>query len=145
MRKEVIFAIIIGLILGGVIIFGLQIANKSSQQASSIITTPTPISNQTTPTPSITPSNQNLTVSSPTNNSVVSIPSVKIVGRTYPNSSVAIYNDIDEQLIQSGPDGAFNADLNLQGGENLITITSQSESQTANLKITVIYTTAKID
>ncbi len=145
MRKEVIFAIIIGLILGGVIIFGIQIANKSSQQASSTIITPTPITNQSPPTPSITQASQNLTITSPTNNSVVSTPFVKVVGKTYPNSTVAIYNDIDEQLTQSGSDGVFSADLNLQGGENLITIISQSQSQSADLKITIIYSTAKID
>lgn len=145
MRKEVIFAIIIGLILGGVIIFGIQIANKSSQQASSTIITPTPITNQSPPTPLVTQASQDLTITSPTNNSVVSTPFVKVVGKTYPNSTVAIYNDIDEQLTQSGPDGVFSADLNLQGGENLITITSQTQSQSADLKITIIYSTAKID
>lgn len=145
MRKEVLFAIIIGLILGGVIIFGLQLANKSSQQASSTTATPTPITNQSNLTPTPTQTDQNLTISSPSNNSVVNTPTVKVVGKTFKNSPVAIYTNSDEQLVISGADGSFSADIALDGGENLIKITSQSDSASANSEVTIIYTTAKID
>lgn len=145
MRKEVLFAIIIGLILGGVIIFGLQLANKSSQQASSTTATPTPITNQTNPTPTPNQTDQNLIISSPSNNSVVNTPTIKIIGKSFKNSPVAIYTNSDEQLVTSGADGNFSTDLSLGGGENLIKITSQNDSTSASTEIIVIYTTAKID
>ncbi len=141
MRKEVVFAIIVGLILGLVILYGIQIANQSSKQAVSTTVTPTP-ENSTT----ITPNPVSLTILSPQNHAVVSTATVKITGKTFSNSSVAISDSVDDALVTSGTDGNFTANLNLTGGGNIIKFTVLKPDQTTDsTKIAVIYTSAKID
>ena len=141
MRKEVIFAIILGLILGGVILYGIQLSNTSAQNAASNTAEVTP-----TPTQTVTPDTKNLTVISPQDHSVVSTGTIKIVGRTIPNSSVAIQGSEDDIIVKADDTGNFTADFSVTGGENIIQVTSLSPDQkTETLTLTVIYTTAKIE
>ena len=76
MRKEVVFAIIIGLVLGLVILYGVQLANNSARQAANTSATPTP---EETLTPTPTPIS-GLMVASPNDHAVVNIATIKIVG-----------------------------------------------------------------
>lgn len=143
MRKEVIFAIILGLILGGVILYGIQLANESAQRAAATATNPAPTA---TPSASPTASATNLTIISPQNNSVVTTGSIKIVGRTSPKADVAIQSSEDDILVTADESGNFSADFSVSGGENIIQITSLSPDQKQeSLTLTIIYTTAKID
>lgn len=144
MRKEVIFAIIIGLFLGLVILYGIQLANQSTKKATGSSVTPTQEETTSpTPTPNIA---QGIIIISPQNHAVVNTNSVRIVGKTVANSTVAISDSEDDILINADKDGSFSTDIKLTGGANIINITSlKPDLTTDTAKITVIYTTAKID
>lgn len=144
MRKEVIFAIIIGLCLGVTILFGIRLANQSTK-AVSTTTNPTP----TEPGPVLTETPIQataITLISPKNHSIINSPTAKIIGKTLPNSPVAIVSSEDELLITSDNDGNFSADIELAGGENTIKATVLKTDQTTeSAQISIIYTTAKIN
>lgn len=141
MRKEVVFAIIIGLILGAVILVGWQLADQSAKQASSTSTTP-----QTKPDPDLseTPVVQSINVISPQNHAVVNTNSIKITGKTLPSATVAISDSEDDAIVTADIDGNFSVDIALTGGTNLIKLTVLKDDRTTDsTQITVIYTTAK--
>lgn len=141
MRKEVVFAIIIGLILGLVILYGVQLANRSAKQAAATVTAPTP-GETLAPTPTIT---AGLTVTSPSDHAVVNTSLIKITGKTTPDASVAIYSSEDDTLVTADKDGNFESDLELTGGENIITLTALKPDQTTEtVQISVVYSTAKL-
>ena len=143
MRKEVVFAIIIGLILGGIILFGFQIANQSAKEAASPATQSGQVTSAT-PTPTIAMSN--LTLTEPENHAVVNTSTIKISGKTKPNSSIAIESETDDALLTADSTGSFSADFKLGGGENLIRITALlPDEKTESLEISIVYSTAKFD
>lgn len=141
MRKEVIFAIILGLILGGVILYGIQLANSSAQKAAISST------NQPTPTASVSPTpTASLVITSPQDHSVINTSTIKITGKSLPNSAIALISSEDDILVTADTSGNFNADFKLTGGENVIEISALSPDQKIETtKISVIYTTAKIN
>lgn len=143
MRKEVILAIIIGVIFGGVGLYGLKLANQTVvsqkiEEPESI--TPT-IS--TTPTPSIT---DTINIDSPTDHSVSFNSTINIKGRTRPNSPVAITVENSDEIVQSDTQGIFSLDVTLVGGENNITVSvPQQNGEVMTKTISVIYTSTTID
>lgn len=142
MRKEVIFAIIIGLVLGGVILFGFRIANQSAKEAASPATASGQIAS---PTPLPSASQSNLGLTEPLDHAVVNTSSIKISGKTLPNSAIAIESETDDTLLTADESGNFSTDFALTGGENIIKVTALLPDQkTENLEISVIYTTAKL-
>lgn len=144
MRKEVVFAIIIGLVLGLVILYGIRVANQSARQAATTSTTPNP-EEMVTQIPSPTPVS-GLTIISPTDHAVINTSTAKITGKTVPGSTIAIYSSEDDGLVTADKDGNFSLDLKLTGGENIIKVTALKPDQTTeSTQITVIYTTAKIN
>ncbi len=143
MRKEVVFAIIIGLILGVVILVGWQLADQSAKQAAS--TTVQIPQGKPDLAPPETPVAQSIDVISPQNHAVVNTDSLKITGKTIPNALVAASNSGAEAIVTADKDGNFSIDLALTGGENVIKLTVlKDDLTTASTQITVIYTTAKI-
>lgn len=144
MRKEVIFAIIIGLTLGLVILYGIRIANQSTKLAASTSVTPAA---QETGSPTIAVENDSgLTIISPKNHAVVNTDTIRIVGKTVAGATIAISDSEDDLLVTADNNGNFTADLELIGGGNVIRFTVlKPDLTTISREITVIYTTAKID
>lgn len=138
MRKEVIFAVIIGVLLGGVILYGINLANNSvgpkdnnTEQAD----------NSKIQSPTKDNTNQIL-ISTPQNNSVTTDESLNLKGSTLPNSNVAIVSENDDILTTADTEGNFSATINLISGENLITITALDNKQASvSAQIHVIRTT----
>ncbi len=141
MRKEIILAIVLGVLLGVVIIFGINLANQSSSN------TPTQPGNQTTPTTTVTPTpTPSLQVISPNNNSVSFEDTVTLVGKAKPESWVAIIWEENENIIQSDQTGNFSQEISLVGGENIIQLTATNgQDYQESTNITIIYTTAAIN
>jgi hypothetical protein len=143
MRKEVVFAIIIGLILGAVILVGWQLADQSAKQAVST-TAQTPQANPDLAPPE-TPVSQGISVIFPQSHAVVNTDSLKIIGKTFPNASIAAIGAEDEAIVTADKDGNFSVDLTLIGGENVIELTVLKDDLTTDsTKISLIYTTAKL-
>jgi hypothetical protein len=144
MRKEIIFAIILGLILGGIILYGLRLANQATKDLTLIQTTPTPES-QPTDT-EIAPDNKSiLTITSPLDNSVSSIDKITLTGSGPANTDLAIIAENYQEFIQTDNQGNFGQEIDLISGENEISVSLVNQNQLETQQITVIYTTAKID
>ncbi len=137
MRKEVLFAVIFGIVLGGIILFGINLANNS------VTNTQTATKNdiKATPTPTPNTSPKKLEIISPQNHSVVVEKTLTISGKAVPFSNVAIVTESDDLIISASEEGTFSAEINLIGGENTITVTDLLEDHTFETQIiTVIQT-----
>lgn len=122
MRKEVSIAIIIGIILGGVILYGIKIANDSTNNLSG--PTPTPTSAiLTTPTPTGSENNNpKISITSHSSGQVLFEKDITIVGKTLPNKNISIIWEDDESVFMTNDLGEFSQKLSLTSGENNIQI-----------------------
>ena len=142
MRKEVILAIIIGIILGAVVLYGLKIANQTVENQNTETTQLTPTMS---PTPLPTPT-ETLTIDTPSNHSVSFTPTINLKGKTKPLTPIAITVETIDDIIQSDDQGNFSTEVTLIGGENLITLSIPTQDGTTSSKsITVIYTSSAIE
>ena len=135
MRKEVILAIIIGLLLGSVLVYGLHRANQAmlpqdqtDQQAS------------TQPEAEPTPTSL-LTVYSPQDRQIFENETATISGQTQPGNALIIITEQDELTPQVDDSGNFTQTIELIPGGNLIhisavTATGQRQDQYLNLVFT---------
>lgn len=145
MRKEVIFAIILGIALGAIILYGSQIANQAAKDAalpqnpveSLIAATPT-----STPSPTLT--KNLLTITKPQNNFVSASSELDITGKAPAKTTLALISESDEQIIETDAEGNFASIVTLIGGENEITITGLIDNQPQSVSLTVIYSSAEI-
>ncbi len=136
MRKEVLFAVIFGIILGAIILFGIRLANKSVSNLNLNKETATPSSE-----PAGTLTKKSFEIDSPQNHSVLTEKVITLTGRALPNSTLAVISEVDDLLIESSPEGTFSAQLNLVGGENTLTVTTLlKDNLTESQSITVIQT-----
>lgn len=139
MRKEVILAIIIGVLLGGIILFGINLANKASKLNSGGENVENTNENSS---PSIVKKSPDLvSIIFPQANAVVTESVLTLKGSAKPNSTVAIISENDDILATIDSSGNFSSLINLISGENMITVTVVDENQaTASSTITVIRT-----
>lgn len=139
MRKEVILAIILGVFLGGVIIFGISLANKS---VTNTTTTPSPA--QISPEQKLDVATLQLTY--PEDNDVIFQDTVLLTGKTIANAWVAIIWPEGESIIQANQSGNWEQEIELIGGQNIIEITSTNGAEfQESLQFSLIYTTANIN
>lgn len=145
MRKEVILAIIFGGILGGVILYGINLANNSVQSNNpQAITTPTPLIPSSAITPAPTSSALNITY--PENHSVFFENSTTLKGTTTPNANVVVLTEANEVITTADNNGSFSSPVDLIAGENQITVTSyDTKDASTSASISIIYTSNKID
>lgn len=140
MRKEVILAVIIGVLLGGVILYGIYLANNSSKTG--LADQDSKDNTQETSTTVITPANQ-ISIIFPQDHSVVTESQLTLKGSTKPNSSLAIVTESDDIITTSDNSGNFSSLINLINGENMITVTVVDELlATTSATISIIRTTS---
>ena len=119
MRKEVLYAVIFGIILRGVILYGIRLANNSANilpmddEAASV-----------SAQPSQTPVTESFQIITPQNHAVLTEKSISLTGTGLPGTSLAIVTELDDLIIEISPEGSFSAQINLLGGENTITLTN---------------------
>lgn len=148
MKKEVLLAIIIGIILGLIIMAGAKfnsIKNLITAENSNpeILDTVSPVPT-TTPTPTPEPALA-ISILSPENESLVDTSPVELAGKTSPLSTVVIIAEEDEVILRSSEQGDFKAEVDLIGGENIIEITAyDSEGREAKTELILTYTTTDI-
>lgn len=143
MRKEVVFAIILGLTLGLILAFGVYRANKATN-------TDVTASNNTnpTPTPTLAASNSGtLNLVNPQDGQIFNSPIATVTGSTKAGNMITIISENDELFVKPNADGSFEAEVKLDNGVNNLrvsTFTPTGDRQDVNLK--VVYTTAvKVD
>lgn len=142
MRKEIIFAVVLGVILGTIILYGSYIANKATSQ--STITLDTQKVVETPPTITLTPTTTPLTITFPRDNYVSFTDQITITGTGPITSPIAIISENNEYIIDTDATGRFSTDITLVGGENDISLTTYNDNQIGTVKLTIIYTTADI-
>jgi len=131
MRKEVLFAILAGAILGIIIAFGVWRANISLQKEVVEITpTPTPTSQ----------SAKLLTVAKPENYQVITSIPTSVTGISAVNSHVVISTDNDDFLIKTNNKGEFQKDIELNAGFNSLQFSLIGENIYSE-NISLIYST----
>lgn len=135
MRKEVLFAIILGVGLGVAVAFGIWRANQAlapREQAQNQNTVPTP-----------GPENfSELVITDPENQTVVFQDSVTIRGATTPGTTLAILTSDDEYILEADKEGGFEQEVKLVGGPNEIKVISFDESGgTSEERLVVVFTT----
>ena len=140
MKKEVLFAIIIGFALGLAITFGIRTANKAFQgptqeEAPLEETQPTP-----TPQPGLS-----LIITSPEDNFISDQETTEISGRTASQAIIVVLYPEGEKILEADQDGRFKTEIDLAGGDNEIKISSyDNENNEASQILTVVYSTTEI-
>lgn len=143
MRKEVLVAIIVGVLLGSAVAFGIWRVNSylASKQNSTSSTEQSPLQQEEKPV-----STSQLIITQPEDNSVSSKNSVTIKGSAAPNSTIVIIGNSSELMTQSGSDGSFEQDIDLDGGANNITIIAyDDQGNESKQSLIVVYSTEFTD
>lgn len=134
MRKEVVYALIAGSILGIIIAFGIWRANiafKSEQNTTS-----------QTPFPEAPSSKSGITLAKPDNLSVVSSETVTLTGISSNNSWVVISSESEDYFVKPETDGNFAYEIKLEGGANrLIAFGINSAGEVSWAALTLIVST----
>lgn len=145
MKKEVLFAIGIGVALGLILTFAIYSFRSSPSKNFSFVS---PLPDQASDTskiptqPTISPS---LTLISPLDESISKEGKTKIVGVAPPKSWILILSEKGEKLLQTDNQGNFETEITLISGENEIEVKCFDQNQEiANKIITVVYSTAEI-
>lgn len=141
MRKEVIFALIIGVLIGGVFLYGIKLANSSA-----LLPASEPVTKNDLPQPTPTQSVNQIKIVTPEDHAVVFESILPIKGSTVPGSTVVIVSDDDEKIIDTDNNGSFDTTISLTGGENNILISAFSQdTPLASVSMQIIYTTNVIE
>ena len=136
MKKEIIFAIVLGLGLGLIVTFGIYTARNT------IITHTTDVAATPIATPAATPADASLTVFSPDDESIQFDNDVKVTGTTFANSMVVIFINNTSNITQADASGNFSIETTLDAGSNVITIRALDQNgNQAEQQRTVIFTT----
>lgn len=136
MKKEVLFAIFLGLGLGLIVTFGIYTArNVILHRSDEVELTPTA-------TPGTAPTDASLSVFSPLDESVQFDNKAKVTGTTYPNAHVIIFVNNAAQITTADGSGNFSIDITLNAGPNVVTVRAlDNNGNQAEQKRTVVLTT----
>lgn len=143
MKKEAIFAILIGIIVGLGITFGIYTIRKNKtsqidQQMQSLET-------EATPTPEA-PVNDKLLITSPKDESILADTSLRISGNAEPNEMIVVVVNDKEYITQADSIGAFAQDVELEVGGNVIDVTSiAADGKQTTVTLNVAVSTASLD
>lgn len=142
MKKEIIIAILVGLVLGLIITFGIYTANQAIKNQNQTTNLP---ANGTTPSPSPVNTHK-LEITEPENNLVIKKDKIIVSGITEPKNSVAVLTEESNELVLADEEGVFSAEVKLVSGANEIKIISIDKNNQKQEKIlTLVYSTAKIE
>ena len=142
MRKEVLIAIILGLILGSILVYGIYTAN----QASSTYTDNSTKETSQDQTEDSHPDKQTLSISSPQDGDIFYSPQATISGQTDPQNALVIITENDHLIPNINEDGSFSQSITLIRGGNLIQVTSITPAgQRQDSYLNLVYTSPPTD
>jgi len=140
MKKEVLFAIFLGLGLGLVVTYGIYTARSAFLKH--------PLQPEVSPsaTPAASPTDSALSLFSPEDESIQLEDSVKVTGTTFPNAHVIIFVNNTSSITDADTTGNFSVEVILIEGANVITVRALDDNgNQAEQRRTVIYTTTDLD
>ena len=136
MKKEIIFAILLGLSLGLIITYGVYRAKMTLQQP---IQKEDKISPSTTPQPT---NNSSLLLISPEDEIITDLAKINVSGSTTPDSFVIIIVNNQDNITTADQTGNFSVEVELEAGSNVIRVHALKEDGTSIVEErTVIYST----
>ncbi|MBI2590331.1 MAG: hypothetical protein HYW33_00410 [Candidatus Blackburnbacteria bacterium] len=140
-KKEALFAIFLGSVIGLAIAFGLWRANRALLPAKQVEATQSP-------TQTLAQKAENkiekssLLVVRPQNNAVVTTEKISVEGSSTPNSTVVVATNDSETILQTGKNGEFAGNVELSGGPNQINVISfDNTGAESSTSLTVVYST----
>lgn len=137
MRKEVLFAILAGVVVGAVVAFGVWRANNALKVKESQTTTPSQTSE-----PEIEKPEFDITLASPEHLDVITDSPTVLSGITNQNVWIVISSFESDYIIKSNPQGSFEEEVELTGGVNEILITAFDDNgNPAEEALTIVYST----
>jgi len=143
MKKEVLIAVVSGLILGLIITFGIYTTNRSlGQQRLKKIAEEENIVPSAPPSSTI---NKKLSIISHQNFDLINQSKITLSGIAWPEAVIAVITESNQFLSECDEEGNFTVDFNLIKGFNEITVIATDETgemQKQNLVIT--YSTHEI-
>ncbi|MBU0578446.1 hypothetical protein KJ628_00500 [Patescibacteria group bacterium] len=138
MKKEMIISVLVGLVFGLIIVYGVYTAQDSLSTTSQSIE-----ELNVSPSPDLEViENGILALHSPEDEIVVNEPAITITGTTKPESYIVVFINDNENIITSDEAGHFSVKGELELGSNIIEVHALDEDgQTVVIERTVIYTT----
>lgn len=138
MRKEVVWAIVAGIVLGLVVAFGVYRINSTiSSKKTTAGNRPTP-----SPTPS-TPQEFKVVLDQPEDDDVLTQNSVNVTGITKSLAFVTFSGEDGDFLVQADNSGAFSQSVDLVPGINQIKVTAFDPSGNQNAsEVLVVYSSS---
>ena len=137
MKKELFLAILIGLLVGLVIVFGVyrtKILFTPKNKGTTLESSPSPEASADIIS--------NLVIHSPLNESVQEEENITIAGSTNHNEFIVILVNEEEFITTADESGNFSISTQLETGSNIIQINSINEDgKLTTEELTVIYTT----
>jgi len=141
MKKEVFFAIFLGLSLGLIVTYGVYTARRSLSSPTSFLRS----NNQATSTESAQVRNS-LVIFSPEDESIQSVKEVRISGTTDPEAMTIIFLNNQPNIIKADKSGNFSIQGTVQQGANIILVrTIDGEGNTAEEERVVVYSTTSLE
>lgn len=135
MRKELIWAAVVGISLGLVIAFGVWRVNANLKPKNNLI--------NNTPRPKANPSEFQIVLDKPQNNDVVVEGAITVSGITKPLSWITVSGEEEDYFIQADDKGVFVQETNLISGINQIKVTAfDAEGGQSVEKVLVVYSSA---
>jgi hypothetical protein len=124
MKKEILFAILIGLVMGLFITYGIY----HSQRSSEVNQTTSNIEELNEVTPTTDPQkNGKLTLYSPEDESIIAESSIQVTGKTLPNSFIVVFVNNEPVITQADETGNFSKNVELETLANVITVHAVDE------------------
>jgi hypothetical protein len=148
MRKEVVAAIFLGVVLGLLAMGGFWWSRRSDQESSEFVTPAEEREN----TPEFekeeslsSDSDIFLEIESPDEGAIVDSEEVEIWGKTVPQAVVVFIYPEGETIIAADDDGLFKGTVVLAGGANEIKINAYDyQGNKEEAILTIVYSTAKL-
>jgi hypothetical protein len=138
MRKEVLWAIIAGVVLGLIVAFGVYRINSSisgNKNNNTDLSTPTP--------KPATPGEFKIVLDKPGDNDVITQNTVTVSGLTKALSWITISGESGDYIVQSDKSGVFSQEVDLVAGVNQIKVTAfESAGTKSATSVLVIYSSS---
>lgn len=142
MKRDVVTAIIIGFILGGI---GALTATNLPNILKETTSSDKLPSLSPTETPQIAVDRITLTIDQPQDQSISESKTIDLVGRAQQAMLILLESDRETKTIEATTDGIFRTKINLTEGANNIYITAYDDKGEANTKpLTIFYTSEKL-
>lgn len=139
MKKEITFAIVIGLVVGLIITFGVYRARQAVTGSSTINVDSSP-----TLQPS-TSEKEPFLLSEPQDESLIAEAQTRVSGQTFPNAAILVLTGKGETIGVADSKGNFSFSVPLETGANVITVRVMSDTREAlEIVRTVVVSTADL-